>query len=219
MIYKYIPNTYDKNKILEKSLTKIEFLKYQTIYRKSFETLINQIIDFEKLDEYIENIGLNIPMIYDKEYNFYHKYSTLKSKYIYMRNNIHVENLNNEELKNIQNCINENKILSKEFIYNTYKKVLFEKNKETFIGEPNLKNKINSQSLIFEFCYNTKKCISAKQILNIERTYEKVFLIIEEKIKNQLNIPVSMFIYDFITDLYIDEDVQKKYYESQKIIK
>ena len=98
MEYIYIPDSYNNNLMKEKFKNEEEFLNTQVLYRQKFESILEQYIDFNLIDRVIKNKNINIPTIEDTKYNFYHKYSTLNSKYIFLRNNFDVENLTKEEI-------------------------------------------------------------------------------------------------------------------------
>ena len=83
-----------------------------------------------QINKYINDSKVDIPRIKDKEYNFYHLSSNLNSNYIYLRNNIHIENLTNEEILYLVN--NDN--FSDDFIINTYQRVLYEEGDATYFG-------------------------------------------------------------------------------------
>ena len=99
MDMKFFPESYNFKLMVEKGLNKELFFKLQIKYKNDFEKLLMKIIDFKKIDDYINGYGYNIPFVDDFDYNFYHKYSVLGSKYIFFRNNIHIENLSLEEIK------------------------------------------------------------------------------------------------------------------------
>ena len=80
MQYKYIPNSI---KIID-NISYDDFLKLQIKYRESLEALIKKYVSFEEVDKIIENLNFSIPLIQDQEYNFYHKFSTLGSKYVFI---------------------------------------------------------------------------------------------------------------------------------------
>lgn len=195
MNYKFIPNSYklDENTDYEK------FLKKQILYRKSFEAILCKYIDFQKIDERIKS--LNLPIVYDKDYNFYHKFSSLNSEYIYLRNNIHVERLNKEEDEYLENCLLKNQLLDFDCINKTYSRVLFEDGEKVFCGSPTSKNMVDSKSIIIEFAYNQIKC-NIEQILNCGEVFEIIKESINSILVDKLNLKTSYVIYNSIPDEY-----------------
>ena len=132
MIYKFIPNSYNYNSISELEGLGFDILKLQVYYKQCLERVLNSIFNFSNIDKYIGGLNFPVPIINDKEYNFYRKYSILGSKYVYLRNNIHLERLTKEELSLIKESFYNKKLLDIDFIYKTLGKVLFEDGDYTF---------------------------------------------------------------------------------------
>lgn len=174
MGFQYLPNTYEKNKIDEKQFTDEEFLQYQIKYRNAVQTLLEETLNFKKIDSIISSCLSEIPKVEESEYNFYHYKSAFKNQYIFLRNNIHIERLSDEELNELRNYILCNTEINKEFINKTITKVLFEDGDYCFVGIPNDSTKVPSKSIIIEFAYNQKKCTSLKQIADIKNCYTKI---------------------------------------------
>ena len=139
MEYIFIPNSIDNKK---------ENFAIQIKYKNEVEKLLSKFIEFSMLDDKIREVS-NVFPVDDYEYNFYHKFSVLKSDYIFLRNNIHIENLTPEEQEKIKN--NE---ISDEFILETIPKVLFEDSGKSFFGKQVLEYLANSKSIVFEIAYS-----------------------------------------------------------------
>ena len=92
---------------------------------KSIEEVLKSLINFKELDDYCTK-KMQIPINDDWEDNFYHKFSTLNSKYIFLRNNIHIEKLKNEDIEKIKRAIFNENLLDKEFVLRTLKEILYE---------------------------------------------------------------------------------------------
>ena len=75
MKYKYVPNTYDRIKVNQ--IGEDIFLEYQIKYRESIEKFLQSKINFEEIEKELNE--LNLPIIEDKDYNFYHKFSNIHS--------------------------------------------------------------------------------------------------------------------------------------------
>lgn len=206
MKYIYIPDSYNFSLVKEKSLTDDLFLELQIQYRMGLEKIIGGYVNLEQIDHQIEQEQIDIPQVEDTDYNFYHQYSTLKSKYIFLRNNFHVENLSNQEIKEVLDHQN-NTI---EFYNKTLDKVIFESGKETFFGPPMDETAVNSKSIVFEFAYDQKKCKTLDQLNKIEATINKSFDYISNTVGKNINIPLSFLIYRAIPDLYVETKQSSK---------
>ncbi len=198
----YIPNTYNENLIRNRKINENDFIAYQIKYRESFEILLKQMINFSKYDQYIYSLGINIPIVEDHDYNFYHKFSTLGSNYIYLRNNFHIENLSDEEINVIFNCINNHSMLDSDFLNKTYPKVLFEQGNQAVFGLTNFDNILNSKSIIFEFAYDQAKCTDVEQYKNISDAINSVIGSLKKEMASKTKIPISTLVYKAVPDIY-----------------
>lgn len=203
MNYIFIPEISNKSDFSDK-----EFLSYQIMYKQHIEKILSLIINASFVDQYIINNNLSIPTVDDDEYNFYHKYSLLGSKYLFLRNNIHIERLNKEELEELKNNP------SSDFFKRTFKTVLFESdNSFTYFGSPLRKNEVKPNSLVFEFAYDLKKATSMKQIKDINNLLLFINKYVSE-LSQKIGISISLLEYNAIPDLYIStkkNEVNKTY--------
>ena len=199
MKYIYMPDTYNYNLINQNFKNEEDFINAQVKYRMEIEKIIKNYIDFTNIDKYIKSKNIEVPKVLDKEYNFYHKYSTLGSDYIYLRNNYHVENLSTEELEYLINSSN----IESNFFNKTIKKVMFENN--TFFGSATDENLVSSNSLIFEFSYDQTKCKDLEQLHKIKEIIKDISEKIKTNMKNLFNLNCSFIIYNSIPDYYYNE--------------
>lgn len=207
MRYIYLPDSYDYNLINLKFNDFKEFVDLQVLYRNCIEKILMSNISFIKLEEYILSQGVDIPKVDDKEYNFYHKYSTLGSDYIFLRNNIHIERLSREELERLKSNSN----LDINFYLETIAKVLFEAGDETFFGPAIAENSVKSNSLVFEFSFDQSKCSSLGQLNKIHEIIEKIFKMMDKELKEKLNLESSFIIYRAIPDYYYSDSYPLSY--------
>lgn len=198
MKYKYVPNTYDRIKVNQ--IGEDIFLEYQIKYRGSIEKFLQSKINFEEIEKELNE--LNLPIIEDKDYNFYHKFSNIHSKYLYLRNNFHIENLNKNEIQYINDMIGQNQLLSDEFLLSTYERVIYEKGDNYIFGLTNLDNSVKSKSFVFEISYSRKKCEGLNHKIMIDSRLPILKNELKEKMEKQLNKPVSILIYDGAPDIY-----------------
>lgn len=201
--YNYFPNSYNLDKIKELNLDDEFFLTMQEYYKKYFEILLSKIVNFKSIDDYISTIGISIPIINDKNYNFYHKNSYLKSEYVFLRNNIHIENLTKEEINKIKSCIISNEELDTQFLLNTFKKVLYEEGDFSMYGIETDDCILNSRSLVFELAFNQKDFVSTNQIMLVEKLEEMLNKILIDTVKKTLDTEVSLLKYNGIPDIYL----------------
>lgn len=198
MEYVYSPDSYNYNLINEKFKSNQEFVELQIAYRTGLEKLLKEVIDFKEIEAYILNSGVDVPKVNDKEYNFYHKYSTLESDYLFLRNNFHVENLSKEELDNLRNSSK----CDLDFFKKTLNNVIFEAGDATFFGIPVPTNLVKSKSIVFEFAYNQLECETIEQLVKIQGISDNIFKVLESRIRNNLNLDSSFVVYQAVVDYY-----------------
>ncbi|MBR2587823.1 MAG: hypothetical protein IKD77_01285 [Bacilli bacterium] len=195
MKYNYYPDSFNYNLIKSNFADEDEFINLSVKYKQHLENILNKIIDFKKINDLIKSKNIEIPLVEDKQYNFYHKYSVLNSDYIFLRNNIHLENLSVDELNELKNGVDD------KFIMNTLQKVIYEKGDKTFVGIPNDFSMVDSKSVFIEFAYDQKKCESIDQLRNIGEIVNTVFDYIEKDL-SKYKMPLSLTVYDAIPDIY-----------------
>lgn len=184
MTYKYIPETINSKLYTEKYKDYDSFLQDQILYRQIFEEYLKIKVSFEELDKYIEANNISIPLIEDKDINFYHKFSHLYSKYLFLRNNIHVEKLNSEEIMELHNLKN-----SEQFILKTYEKVLYEDGDFVFAGVPRDENLVASKSIFFEFAFQFSKLEDIKTLTEIKKIEAKILAFLKTNLDfNQIEL-------------------------------
>ena len=200
MNYKFIPDSIKIDDSIPLNYSLDEFLELQISYKQSFEKILTDIVDFAYFDNWVKNTINDLPIVNDKESNFYRKLSTLNSDYIYLRNNIHIEKLDFKELNELRSNVN------KDFLLRTYKKVLFEGGNYTFFGSATDMNLVASKSLVFEFAFDAKECATL-DIYNFYNHYkENILEFIAKPIADALNCNVSLHRYSAIPELFSTED-------------
>ena len=200
MKYIYMPDTYNEEMISSKFSDEMDFLNAQKRYRSEFEKILKSIINFKGLDDYIRESNIDIPILSDKEYNFYHT-GTLESNYIYFRNNVHVEKLDPADIEKIKS----NEELDSSFFSRTLETVFYDGKYSTFFGAPMPENSVNCRSLVFEFSYDKKLVKELDQLFKIEEVIKKISKLLSEQVKDKLKLDVSFIVYDGIPDYFIGE--------------
>ncbi len=184
MSYKYIPETINFKLYTEKYKDYDSFLQDQILYRQIFEEYLRTKVSFEEIDKYIETNNISIPLIEDKDINFYHKFSHLGSNYLFLRNNIHVEKLNPEEIIELHNLKN-----PEQFILKTYEKVLYEDGDFVFAGVPMDETLVASKSIFFEFAFQLAKIEDIKTLKEIKKIETKILAFLKTNLDfNQIGL-------------------------------
>lgn len=203
------------NKVYYEGLSKEEkevYNKQYNKYRRIFTKYIIEELNLKKYDDEINNSELNFNPISDIDMDIYQYFSSEFLKFFYLRNNIYIEKLTNEEKSFLEGIGNiKNKELdeqTREFIKQTYKKVIFEdikgdkKNYFTFYG-PNSKNYMASNdSLIigirydeFNLCGLDDKKWDEFHLKQIDFLSELFYRFVIEN-KNKLDVPIIILQYN-----------------------
>ena len=209
--YTYIPDTYKKELIKERFKNEEEFVNLQFLYRKGFEKILASVIDLNKINSYFEEDNIEIPQMggEDEKNNFYHKDSLLESEYFYFRNNIHVENLSDDELEILKSSDS----LDYDFYKNTFARVLYENGETTYYGAPLNENLVKCKGLVFEFSYDQKQMENIAQLKKANSIFEKIKEQVSGEIKTKLGFDTSFIVYNGIP-----EQFKKKADLTEKII-
>lgn len=173
MKYNYYPNTIDLELINQKNIDS-DYVLLQQKYIESFEFYIMQKMDIKKYDLIITQFSSDISNINDIDNNIYKKSSALKSDYIYLRNNIHIERLEMDEIDEIRNAIIKNNILPFSFIKKTIYLMINEGNKKISYGYDSFDDYFDPNIFIFEFSYFSSKINNAINFLEIKKHFNKV---------------------------------------------
>lgn len=203
MNYKFLPDSVKFDDSIPLNYSLDEFLELQISYKQSFEKILKGIVDFADFDNWIKSNINDLPIVNDKEANFYRKFSTLGSDYVYLRNNIHIEKLDFKELDELRSNVN------KDFLLRTYKKVLFEDGDYTFFGPATDMDLVASKSLVFEFAFDAKECATLDKSNFFNHYKENILEFIAKPIADALNCDVSLHRYSAIPELFSTEDSEE----------
>lgn len=205
-MYTYIPDTYNYNNIEAKFESMDSFIEYQNKYKTKFEEYLYKLINFNEIDAYIKSQDVYIPRVLDENYNFYHSKSGLKSSFIFVRNNIHLENLSDEDIKSLI----ENDQIDDDFFNRTYKSVLHEDGDKCFFGTPRDSTLAPSDSIVIEFAYNINNCDDLEQLSKIKEVINYSFDFLKKEFATKTDIKVSFVVYDAIRDIF-DKSKEKSF--------
>ena len=207
MKYEYVPNTIRYEKL---NMSYNNYLEAQILYKKGFEKILSSIYDFSNIDDFINNSNLKIPVVYDNNTNFYRNFSSLNSKYIYLRNNIHIENLTIDELNYMNDCLINKIEMDEKFLLNTFSKVLFEGDFNIKINKNSNNDFVYGNSLIFELAYDAKKCEMLDEVVFLEKNKDMLYHMFSDLISSKLNVNVELHLYDAIPELFeVNEQLNK----------
>ncbi len=191
---KYFPDTIDSAIVRKAFGTEDNYNDLQVKYRNCLEELFNSIIDFTKINEKIKNSGIAFKEIDDDTYNIYHKDSKLNCPYIFIRNNMHIENLSSIEI----NALKNNK-LYESFITDTIEKVL--KEPEDFLAYgPNKEDLKFTDGIIFEFAYDSND-LSEEEKAKAKKLIDEIFKILASAMEES-SFVTNFIIYDKNPDYF-----------------
>ena len=194
----YLPNSYNIKKIKETFENMDSFTKYQRKYQRLMGYLLRNLIDIELIDKYMDGI----PKCKDSEYNFYHNKEVLNSDYLFLRNNIHVENLNESELKLLNEISEKDDYIP--FLNQTMFRVIGEDNNVSCYGYDLYENMVESYNLIFELAYNMAKFENMEQTKQVNGAYDKIKMELDGKLIKHFRIGISLVKYSMMPDLFIE---------------
>ena len=107
-----------------------KYLTFYVLYRNLFTEYIIKKLNLKEVDQQIEKSNLNFVKTDEKNMDLYQYCSSDELKYFYIRNNIYINNLDDEEKDFLTQKIKDNNIEldenAKYFIEATYKKVIYE---------------------------------------------------------------------------------------------
>ena len=217
---KLYPDNYDYIKLKNMGLMDVSlntnFRFLYSNYRYYLDQFLNQKLNLSEINKYIidNNIGLNVNFIYKD-------ISNLELDYLFIRNNIFVDRLDSEIIKQFCNSINNNQInTTYNIINNTYKSVI------SFDGKDTQDEVLYDKNLLDKITHNNALVIGVLLKDEVSNDILEFFKQKEEEYSNILNIPVSIFIYkntDIINyDIYtvhrIREDNEEELKEHPKFL-
>jgi hypothetical protein len=191
-MYDYVPNSYDIDKMKEKNIDFDFLLKLQLKYKSSFDAMLNSMINFANIDKYI-NSDIAIPVLNTNETEFYKFYSKINSKYIYLRNNIHIENLSLEDIETIKSAIFDDSNLSENFLRQTFTRVLFEDGDFSFFGPATDEFLKSSKSIVLGFAFD-KKDLKIKDRALVYSFTDRILNSLRKVLEPSLNVKIEMIV-------------------------
>lgn len=124
-------------------------------YKVFLEQYLKEKLCLDLIDENLGKSPLGFEKIKEEDKDFYQKTSTMGLDYIYLRNNIYIEHLNDEDIEFLsnQNEYNDN---VKEFVKRTCVSVInpYEDNRIVFYGPENQKHICDSTDIVLGIRYD-----------------------------------------------------------------
>ena len=158
---KDLQNVYPNNSNVE---YKEEDIQLYNLYRELLTQYIIDLLELKKYDKQIMNSNLNFKQVNENEMDLYQYFSSEELKYLYIRNNIYLERLDEKERNFLKSKLDNNiKKLDAEtekFIANSLQKVIFEdvgedgKEYITFYGPSSRSFMARNDSLIIGMRYD-----------------------------------------------------------------
>lgn len=202
-------STFDISKLSDEDIK--EYLDLSTIYRMLLNQYI-KLIGLQSYEDLIKDSNLDFIPIDISRQDFYQYYNNSDLEYYYVRNNIYLNALNQEEKQYLESKSHQQNFTvddqDLQFIAQTFKKVIAE-------HHPNMDEPFNTNygptsssyfapnnALVIGFRYDAFNMNNMEEdafVDNLERQ-EKYYYELNKKIsidlENKLNIPVSVIEYD-----------------------
>ncbi len=181
------PNQYNIDILKSYRLMDLSFnttyLYYYSCYKYVLDNYLNKILNLKELDNEIAIENKD-----NKFSNFYKELSSLNLNNVFIRNNIFLDRLTNEEFQNYQK-IYESKDLNnlENFVINTYKKLII------FSSNIDNQKQVNYEPLDSFLACNNALVIGVLSEKN--DVIDNIILEREKEYSNILGIPVSIHIY------------------------
>ena len=202
--------------ILKKNLKKQEIANYLELYNAYRELLTNYLIDkmnLTKYDKKITESKLNFTIVEKEKMDIYQYFSANQLNYFYIRNNIYIEKLVNEDKEFLLDKIQNNNYnidnRTKKFLERTYKKVIMEdvleNGKEciTLYGPDSSKFMAKNNNIIIGFRFDD--FYNMRERKNFAKEYKEQLMFI----KNIINEMKAEYDYDVTIIEYNDFCVKK----------
>ena len=199
----YLPDNYNWDVIGEKFSDREEFVRLQKKYRTALEKYLDKKVHLRRIEKKIARSGVQIPDVGDQDYNFYHQTEVLQSGCLFVRNNIYIERLSEEDLEYLA----EARELKTGFIERTFPEVIYEysryKGSHTIIGSPILENSVLCESIYMEFAFDFFGCEPVEKLFAVEHLAEKVREMLTAGFQ-KARIPLSFLIYKKLPDYFLE---------------
>jgi len=82
-----------------------EYLLLQAVYKTVFNKYLNSAVDFQKFEDKLALSGFRFIPIEPEKLDVYQKYGSFGRKFIYMRNNFHIEALSGDDINLLRGIV------------------------------------------------------------------------------------------------------------------
>lgn len=159
-IEKEYPNNLRNNNLIKKRGLENKYFDLLNKYNKFLTSFLKEKLPLEQIDENMGKSELDFVRIEENDMDFYQITSTIELNYIYLRNNIYIEKLNDDDIKYLEKKKEYDEEVST-FINRTFKNVInpYNDSKMTFYGPENRNFMCDSDELVLGIRYdefNTK---------------------------------------------------------------
>lgn len=102
------------------------YFKVLIIYKKILNKYLSEILNLKKYDELLKNSKFKYVPNLKENYDIYQYTSNMEMDYFYVRNNLFIERLNNEQIDKLKHCYDNNQLTQDAYniIKDTYKDVI-----------------------------------------------------------------------------------------------
>ena len=134
-----------------------KYFELLNLYKSFFETYLKEKLPLQLIDDNMKESELKFEPIKEEDMDFYQITSTMGLSYIYLRNNLYIEKLSEEDIKFLESHKEYNDEV-KEFIARTYVSVINPYNDDEnliiFYGPESSKHLCNSKDVVLGIRYN-----------------------------------------------------------------
>lgn len=212
-------------------IEKEKYLSLYSIYRKLLTEYLIKKIGLKEIDQSIIESGLSFIPINEEDMDFYQYFSADDLKYLYLRNNVYIERLTNEERKFLEERISsEDYNLDKkaeELIERSFRKVISECEEENnktkvFFGPTTSSYLVSNDSIVIglrydEFADTDISDAEWDEQNNNQINYlVKLFNNVIENIKESTNLAVSFIKYNELTVLKKNKIKSNNFLEEER---
>jgi hypothetical protein len=196
-----IPFTLNKELAHSKGITSTieldeNYFNLQSIYKEHLEKYLFEALNLKQYEEKITSNNFEFVEIDKGKQDPYQKFSSLDLKYIYLRNNIHIEKLNTEDLEILKG---NNIDLISEMVKRTYKDVITinYSNVNTSYGPvtPNYFAPMNAIVFIIRYKSNDNELDESKYFKGVgekKKYIDDLIIEMEKEIYTKLDMPTKI---------------------------
>ena len=154
-IEKEYPNNLRNNNLIKKRGLENKYFDLLNKYNKFLTSFLKEKLPLEQIDENMGKSELNFVKIKEEDMDFYQITNTSNLDYIYLRNNLYIEKLNEDDIKYLEKKKEYDEEVST-FISRTFKNVInpYKDSKMIFYGPENRNFMCNSDELVLGIRYD-----------------------------------------------------------------